>query len=612
MADADIEMLTPAYKGICADRGAIATLAQPDAVIVDVYLDALVAKDTAYADSYAYDNSYFFFDQAYRSLLEGEILPHLQIGRQVYLRISVRANEDGYRLPYTVSAPDTDAQPQYLAVCLNSEDAQKAYCAAMQYLLELFASQKTALAGIVLGHALDDSLQYHYAGMISLKEYQQAVVNTVLHTESILGSLFPKAILYLPVSDTQYPSYYSSYDLDGVYATSMLLDGVARMLEDMGQGVYTFHPLLEIDAMPFDLTQQPWLTSQDDVRPLQMTGLEDSLLPDQLMQPLLGYESVADTCAVVWSAPRNCAEIPWTISYIYFYYTMQMPQVSTFFACLHPELLNDKLYDLISHIDTVYAAQVTKSSLPYFDLSSFDSLIQEKKAGQAKQLYTVALTAETRGLYVGRYSYWNFAAAIGTLQWMQSFGCTSLAADGGSSYGRALLAQTSADPYGGEILYRFANPEDFSLCDALALTLAVSDQEGNYVPAKLYLTLYGEDERVEGSCLIQNGKMTTVTLSGVALDSVKACSAVSIRIEPIGNYDHRPLNLYVFNIEGLSRIWDDATLQLNILEQREIRNTVPQEIPEFGVYPVLLVTALFILVLLGAFLSLRASKQRKL
>ena len=88
------------------------------------------------------------------------------------------------------------------------------------------------------------------------------------------------------------------------------------------------------------------------------------------------------------------------------------------------------------------------------------------------------------------------------------------------------LAQTSADPYGGEILYRFANPEDFSLCDALALTLAVSDQEGNYVPAKLYLTLYGEDERVEGSCLIQNGKMTTVTLSGVALDSVKACSAV--------------------------------------------------------------------------------------
>ena len=70
-------------------------MAQPDAVIVDVYLDALVAKDTAYADSYAYDNSYFFFDQAYRSLLEGEILPHLQIGRQVYLRISVRANEDG-------------------------------------------------------------------------------------------------------------------------------------------------------------------------------------------------------------------------------------------------------------------------------------------------------------------------------------------------------------------------------------------------------------------------------------------------------------------------------------------------------------------------------------
>ena len=168
----------------------------------------------------------------------------------------------------------------------------------------------------------------------------------------------------------------------------------------------------------------------------------------------------------------------------------------------------------------------------------------------------------------------------------------------------------SSEQRGGEMIYRFTNPEDFSLCDALALTYTVTDSQGNAVPAKLYLTLYSENERAEGSCVLQSDGMTTVTLSGGALDAAKACTAMSIRLEPLDGEGDQSLNFYLFNIEGLSRIWDDTTLQSKILEQRELRNAVPEEIPEFGVYPILLVTALFVLVLIGAFWSLRASRQR--
>ena len=607
----NVDMVPPAYKGVSAAQGALASMAQPDAVIVDVYLDDLSAKEAMYTDSFAYENGTYLFDQEYRSLLEEQILPHLQLGRQVYIRISVRANEYGYQLPYTISEPPVDFSPQYLAVRLDTVEAQQAFCAALNYILQPFSSQRTGIAGVILGHSIDNSLQYHYAGMISLQEYLQTVVNVVLHTQNVVRTHVPQMRLYLPVSDTQYPSYYSSYDLDGVYATSMLLDGIARMLEDIGRGTFTFSPLLEMHSVPFDLTKQTWQTEENtEVEPLQYTDRQEQFTPEELVQPLQAYESVDDGCAVIWIPPAACAETPWMFSYIYFYYAMQIPQVNTFFVQLEQKQMSETIATLLSQIDTVYSSQVTRFALPYLDVTSFDTLIKQEKSGQSKQLYTVALTEETRAIYTGRYAYWNFAAAIGTLQWMPSYGCLSLAADGGSRYGRALLAQMSSEQRGGEMIYRFTTPEDFSLCDALALTYTVTDSQGNAVPAKLYLTLYSENERAEGSCVLQSDGMTTVTLSGGALDAAKACTAMSIRLEPLDGEGDQSLNFYLFNIEGLSRIWDDTTLQSKILEQRELRNAVPEEIPEFGVYPILLVTALFVLVLIGAFWSLRASHQR--
>ena len=612
VSESQAKPVTPSYKGLYTDMQSLGGLTHPDAVIVDVYLDALTPESDALSVTYSYENIHYAFDSAYLNELEKQITPHLQIGREVYLRLCVRANSNGYQLPYTVFQPPVDFEPEHLAIRLDNAEAQQAFCATLNCVLGLFFSQRTPIAGVILGHSMDNSLQNYYAGVIPLQQYLKTVADAVVHTQNVLKRVYPDAIFYLPVSDTAYPSYYSSYDLDGVYATSMLLDGVGRMLEDMGRGDFVFHPLLEMNALPFALTQQQLQAAEgDDYTPIGLAEVAEALTPDLLMRSLYDYSSVSDRCAVLWTAPQNCEQLSWMLSYIYLYYSLQTEQVDTLFARLDSSMADEKLCELLARVDTVYASQATLFALSYFDVPSFTALIQQGKAGQNKQLRISTLTEEPRSAYTGRYSYWNFAAAIGTLQWTPSYGCESLTTDGRSRYGRALLAQMTTDAQGGEILYRFANPEDFSLCDALALTLAVTDSKGNLVPAQVCVTLYGENERIEAKGELLHDKMTTLTLGASTLTSAAECHAISIRVEAAGNEDEPFLNLYLFNVEGLSRMWDDATLQLRILEQRELRNAVQEEIPSFGVYPAMLLTALFLLTLAGALLALRASKKRK-
>ncbi|MBQ7337287.1 MAG: hypothetical protein IJW40_02410 [Clostridia bacterium] len=603
-----------AYKGLYTSEPADAMQAHAGAVIVDVYLDALMSEGGGEYESYAFDEMYFSFDRTYMSALESEISPFLQVGREVYLRILVRANDAGYGLPFTTAEPAGMIAPEYLAVKIDTLDAQRAYSAALVYLLEKLSADEKNIAGIILGRGMDNSLQYNYAGMISLQDYLQTVVITTLQTENALRSVYPSAQLYLPVTDTVYPSYYTSYDLDGVYATSMLLDGICRMLDDIGLGAFSVHPLLEMTSAPYDLTQELADAGPEHVASViaahdSSNGFENKPTVEDLVSQLDEYDSVGDGGAVLWLPPEDCKGLALSLAYIYLYYSLQNGYVNTFFTELDAENVA-QLSTLIAKIDTGSSMQVTDFALPYFGVESMDALVRVPKQGVNTLLYTAALTEDTRTIYTGRYLYWNFATAIGTLQWTPGFGCVSLSADGGSRYGRALLAQMQATERGGEILYRFAEPEDFSVCDALALTLAVTDKQGNLVPAKVTMTLYGDDERIEATCTLQNGKMTTLTLAGLPLDAATACHAFSVKVQGLTTSKEDQLRLYLVNIEGFSRLLDDDALESAILEKREQR-TEQEEGGSFDIYPLLLLTALTILTVAGGFLCLRASRRKK-
>ena len=156
------------------------------------------------------------------------------------------------------------------------------------------------------------------------------------------------------------------------------------------------------------------------------------------------------------------------------------------------------------------------------------------------------------------------------------------------------------------IQYAFSRAEDFSVCDALSLTLAVTDQKGNLIPAKVRLTLYGADVRIEAGCTLQTGKLTTVTLSGIPLDAADACTSMTLSVQPLLAQEDGNLRVYLLDIDGMSRTLDDDALEAAILEKREERAKQESRRP-MGAYPVLLLTALVLLTAVGAVFCLRGS-----
>jgi hypothetical protein len=270
------------------------------------------------------------------------------------------------------------------------------------------------------------------------------------------------------------------------------------------------------------------------------------------------------------------------------------------------------MFSLISRINTSSAFEVVNFALPYFGLNSsvdLNAWITAKQPNKNTPLYQATLTTQTKETYAGRYVYWDFASAIGTLQWTAGYGCRVLSADGGSRYGRALLAQM--EQKGGEILYRFQSPENFSVCDALSLTLAVTDRNGQPIPARIQLTLFGEDRRIEATCDLESGELTTLTLQGVPLSVAGATRAVSVHAEPLNGQSSGEVRIYLLNVEGLSLLMDNDALQNAIFAEREKAEYSPAAPEQPVIYPVILITALALVVIAGAALSLRASNKRK-
>ena len=600
-----------AYKGVIGEDLSDAMRTYAGSVVIDVYLDELLARSEEGSASFAYDEQYFFFHQTYVDALKRQITPFYQLGTQVYLRLLIRANEAGYALPYTVSAAaqGMEQAPTYLAVMVQTLDERRAYAATLQYLLMQLSDDSEQIAGVILGCGVDNSLQNHYAGMLSMRDYMQLLVAQILLTSNVLNLLPSSVKLYLPVTDTEYPSYYTSYDLDGVYATPMLLDGVSRILNDVGLGSFVYYPLVETSASPLDEAQSDDEWAEQIEKLISNSGSSTKLLVEKISEDLSAYDSVGANVSVIWTPLESCGGMALSLSYLYLYYTLQDAGVDTFFTVLNRENADD-LRELIARIDTATAAQITEFAHPYFGEALLAEWQADAAADQTTFLYMGNLTEDTRTTYAGRYLYWNFAAAIGTLQWSSGFGCQSLAADGGSQYGRALLAELSGEENGGMIQYRFREPENLALCDALALSLAVTDAQGTPVSANVYLTLYGEHERTEAVGTVQPGALNTLTLSGTPLKVATSCRAISIRLEPLDGAADQPLRLYLVGIEGLSRRWDDDTLQQNILEQREKR-AEGGEAPTFGLYPVLLLTALLLLTIAGAILTLKRAQKRK-
>jgi hypothetical protein len=213
-----------------------------------------------------------------------------------------------------------------------------------------------------------------------------------------------------------------------------------------------------------------------------------------------------------------------------------------------------------------------------------------------------------RQTFAGSYEYWNFTSALSTLGWNGGFGCNSLSTDGGSRFGRVLLAELSGQT-GGALTYTFSSPEKFSVCDALSLTLAVTDKSGKPVPAKVTVTLLGESFRMEGSAVLDSGEMETLALTSRLLKSTGGCHSVLLTVVPISAKDEA-IRLHVMQIEGWSRDKDADALQAAVHASHE-NDRLPEGTDTASRRMLTLVVFAAILITAAGFFAIAKNQRKK-
>lgn len=556
----------PDFKGVYAEDSAVAQRVYAGTAMVDVYLNRLFAAEDSSVEAYEFDGAYYSFDRQYIDALLKQTEPLLAIGMKLTLRLLIEPDARGYALPFTVDASDTTVDGQYLGILLQTAEAQRAYGAALSYLFAKYGEVGDALpTGIVPGMGLDTTTSFD-VGTQSLRDYLLNTALLLALTKNAVAAYSPETRVYLSLTDTP------QGEAQGICSSETLLEGVCRMLEDLGCGDDFFALMLENHRAPFGLNADILQNGIEGVQAAmyyeQSTGATKNIpTVESLLSGVAGYECVANTGTVVWTPPADCTGLALSLSYAYLYHLYFGNRAVDGFT-VHITQDSDAetvLATLIAGIDTNAAAEVTAFALPYFGLSKWSVL--SGKTTQSRTVYECTLEELDRQTYAGSYEYWNFTSALGTLGWNAGFDCESLSMDGGSRFGRVLLAEMSGRGCGA-LTYSFAVPEKFSVCDAVSATLAVTDKNGNPVDAKVSVTLFGDNFRMVGSAVVRSGEMETLAMTGRMLKNTGACHSVLITVEPIST-QVETVRLYMMQIEGWSKDQDADALRESILASRE-------------------------------------------
>ena len=598
--------VSPDFKGVYAEDSAVSQRVYAGTAMVDVYLNRLFAAEDSSVEAYEFDGTYYSFDRQYTDALLKQTEPLLAIGTKLTLRLLIEPDARGYALPFTVAASDTMVGGQYLGILLQTAEAQRAYGAALSYLFAKYGEVGDALpTGIVPGMGLDTTASFD-VGTRSLHDYLLNTALLLALTKNTVAAYSPKTRVYLSLTDTPQD------EAQGICSSETLLEGVCRMLEDLGGGETLFALMLENHRAPFGLNEDILKNGTEGVQAAmyyeQSTGATKNIpTVELLLSNVAGYDCIANTGTVVWTPPIDCTGLSLSLSYTYLYHLyFGSRTVDSFIVHITKDSdAETVLGTLIAGIDTNATAEVTAFALPYFGLSKWSVL--SGKTTQSRTVYECTLEELDRQTYAGSYEYWNFTSALGTLGWNAGFDCEALSMDGGSRFGRVLLAEMSGEGCGA-LTYSFAVPEKFSVCDAVSATLAVTDKNGNPVDAKVSVILFGENFRMVGSTVVQSGEMETLAMTGRMLKNTGACHSALITVEPISTQGET-VRLYMMQIEGWSRDQDADALRESILASRERPDADEEGAKREQRFVPLLAFAALLLTMAGFFAIMRIRKK---
>ncbi len=231
----------------------------------------------------------------------------------------------------------------------------------------------------------------------------------------------------------------------------------------------------------------------------------------------------------------------------------------------------DNICEMIKELDTTDGSSVSQLALLSLGIDKWSDVIENFDKDQLVENKVTLYPASTEppsGIK-GSYSYYAFDAFAGAVDLVPSFHCSDLRVTDENILTAELGAVTNGAWMG--IAHRFEYPENLNLTPVLEITLKVEEPYTSSVTdVPIKLVLLGEGERFESEADIPLGEWTTLYVYTGNFGEIHNTECLQLLV---GGSDLRRATLSVREINGLSREYNDESLESVIADARYKKRT---------------------------------------
>lgn len=579
------------FKGVDTTLVSGAIDSNVGSAVVDVYLNRLCNdRDSGYL--YTVDDEYFYFDRAYLSDLDHTVRSLSGASCRVYLRFLVE--NDGKTIPCAVT-PKVGSSARYLALSAENARSKRHLYACTSFLLSRYRNTDAGeVSGVIVGTRVDESTQYHSAGLLTLPAYTELYGEALSVIAMTATDIDPALQVIVPVSDGWNTSVIGEDYRRGRFTAELFLESLAAYLSHYGANAFTV--MIESTHNPYALSNsyfEPINTDgevlTEDMLPKLVAATQDStylssenivLLDHYLARYSAAYDSLKNRYFYHWTPNENTSGNALSASYVYHYYRLATDsRAAAFFVSFREkeEAGNltefSKIKYLVKYIDTAAGTHRTAFALDVFEAESWQNLITgfSRERIERTSLTEGAFAEPSTETIIGSYPLFDFTSANSPLGWYAGNRCESLSVRSSARYGKTLDAVMLADmsPLAeyADIAYRFAIPLSLEYSPYLTLTLSVDCEADKDAVFEVKLVVGSEEGYMEAKQVIRNGETVTVSLNAGHLSDTSEVEYMRLSAKTVMGNDDR-FTLHVHSISLDSREYDSDALKTLIDESQ--------------------------------------------
>lgn len=496
------ERAAPDFKGIYTDRVTLASRADPEIAIVDVYLDRMQSEGST-GLLHVVNGRYYYIDRAYVYELDDLVRYYSSAGCCVYFRLLL-SGDGGYHPLHGGNAEPMETNHRGLYIA--GEAARFMLFAYTDFLCQRYASPD-AMIGLVVGRGVDNSAENNYVGNPSLERYT-SIYSTALYLISEAARTDGRDVDIIVPLTNSFDGYDARSESAGKYSPEIFLTSLCKRLENLyGEGL-TFRIMVE-DGYGSDGSH----LLPDSKSIFAFESLEKDLAD--------AYERIEEGYLYYWIPYELSSEIASHI-YTYMYYRSFFGNAAAFILStedLGEAVEWEALFETVKYIDTNKGIGRSAETLKLFEVDQWTTLIPSFNllSLAKRQAYIYETYDKPPFRTVGRYVMWDHQQGRSIYDWSLKTAGT-LAVSDVKAMGRALVAELTPDEKQGsysELLYAYSANEVMSVVDMLSVDLMILGQEGGTY--KLIFEICGDTSSAEVTAYLEHGVKTTVYLNTLEL-----------------------------------------------------------------------------------------------